>query len=102
MVHETSTLTLFPQAGMASISTEGEHTASSYTVEGLDAFAKSQGGTLVLTGMGTDNDKPAEVRLTVTLDPTTLTWRKETRPAGGTGEFRFRDAYTLTRGAPPA
>ncbi len=101
-VHETSTLTLFPQARSATISSEGERTATAYSVEGFDEFTESRGGTLVLTGQGTDNDKPADVRLTVTLDATHLTWRKETRPTDGTGEFQFRDAYTLTRAAPSA
>lgn len=50
---------------------------------------------LVLTGAGTENGKPVEVRKTITLTTNTLTILKETRVEGA--DFLFRNQYTFTR-----
>ena len=52
----------------------------SFHVDGVAAFARTGYGTLTLTGPGKENDQPADFRISITLTPTTLTWRKESRP----------------------
>ena len=69
---------------------------------GFEQFAQRGRGTLVLSGTDTDNGKPADVRITVTLYRNLLTWLKETRPAHSTEAYVFRDQYTLTRRLPPS
>ena len=96
-VHSTETLTFFPQAKMASLSTDGEHTSNTYAMAGFDDFTATNLGTLTLTGAGTDNNQPADVRITITLTPDSFTWRKETRPKGSTDALQLRDAYTFHR-----
>ena len=68
-----------------------------FAVAGIDAFARAGVGTLILTGPGKENDKPADFRITVTLTATTFTWLKESRPANTQTDYVFRDAYHLTR-----
>ena len=73
-----------------------------YSTTGFEEFAHSGRGKLVLTGADTDNGKPADVRITVTLYRNLLTWLKETRPAGSPEAYVFRDQYTMTRRLPPS
>ncbi len=71
-----------------------------FTVAGLQPFAKTGYGTLVMTGPGKENDKPVDLRVTITLAPASLVWLKESRSmnAAGTpeGDFVFRDQYNFT------
>ena len=101
VVREELKLTLDPTAKTATTTSDGEHTAASYAVAGFEDFAKKNRGKLVLTGAGKDNDKPADVRVTLTLYRNLLTWVKETRPAGSSEDYKFRDAYTMTRSVAP-
>lgn len=94
-VKEASTLAFLIGEKSASVTSDRDHSSEQYSVAGLDEFAKLNRGTLVLTGLGKDNDKPVDVRITVTLRRNLFTWVKETRPVGG--EFKFRDGYTFTR-----
>jgi len=66
-----------------------------YTVASRTADAATRGQTLVLEGMGEDDDAPALFRETLTLTPTSVTIRKETKPAGGV--LGFRHVYRFTR-----
>ena len=100
-VREILELSLSPAARTATLSSEGDHASSFYQVAGFDDFTKNSGGKLVLTGRGTDDHQPSDVRLTLTLNRNLLSWLKETRPAGSTEEFKFRDQYTLTRAVSP-
>ena len=68
-----------------------------FAVQGMEAFARTGLGTLVLTGQGKENDKPADFRITITLDATSFSWVKESRPAGTQAGYAFRDAYHLAR-----
>ena len=68
-----------------------------FAVAGIDAFTRAGVGTLILTGPGKENDKPADFRITVTLTATAFTWLKESRPANAQTDYVFRDAYHLTR-----
>jgi hypothetical protein len=58
----------------------------------FDASGKTQ---LVLVGHGTDNDRPAAVRETLTITPKAMTMLRETRVTGG--EFLFRHRFTFSR-----
>lgn len=75
--------------------------AQVYKVTGYDTL-KSGKGDLVLTGPGTENDKPTETRITLTIRRNLFSWIDETRPAGSTEPFVFRHRYTFTRSQPPA
>jgi len=72
----------------------------SYAVAGLDAL-KDGRGELVLTGPGTENNKPAEMRTTWTIRRNLLTILEETRPAGTQEGFAFRHRYVFTRAEIP-
>ncbi len=77
---------------------------STYDVSGLDEFRKTGRAVLVLTGDGEDNDKPADVRITITLRRNLYTARKEVRAKGSVddNDYQFRDGYLFTRAQPPA
>ena len=51
-----------------------------------------------LAGSGKENDKPVEVRITITVERNLYQFKKETRQPGQ--EFAFRDGYTFTRRNP--
>jgi len=99
-VRERMILAFDRAASTARMTSDRDHTSEVYAVEGLDAFAKQGRGTLILTGPGTENDKPVQVRITLTLRRNLYTLRKETQHAGE--DFKFRDAYTFTRAEPPS
>ena len=101
-VHEIEIFTLFPRTGTATLMSGANHAIESFTVSGLDDFARNGLGTLILTGKGTENDKPVEARITVAVSLDTFTWVKETRAAGSPNPFAFRDGYTFTRTAAPS
>ena len=98
-VFEDSTLALLPETSQATLTSDRDHTSDTYTVQGLPDFAKLGRGTLILTGPGKENNHPVDVRLTLTLRRNLYTLRKETRVAGE--QFKFRDAYTMTRSIAP-
>ena len=58
-------------------------------------------GTLVLSGQGTDNKLPAEIRTTWTIRRNLLSWLEEVRPSGSNAPFAFRHRYTFTRAEAP-
>lgn len=94
-VQEASTLTFSTVARTATLTSNRDHTSESYAVAGLEEFARLNRGTLVLTGPGKENDKPVDVRITLTLRRNLFTFVKETKAAGA--DFKFRDGYTFTR-----
>jgi len=98
-VDSTDTVTLDPAAGLYTETSAGK-AAQVYKVTGYDKL-KSGRGELVLSGAGTDNDKPAEIRMTLTIRRNLLTWTEETRPAGSSEAFAFRHAYRFTRAKAP-
>jgi hypothetical protein len=80
---------------------EGGHPEETFAVSGFSSL-KDGLGTLVLLGKGTDNDKPAEFRITLTIRRNLFDWIKETRPAGTNEPFVFRHSLRLVRSTPPA
>ena len=99
-VRESSTLTFTIESNRATLTSNRDQTSESYDVAGLAEFSKQGRGVLTLTGPGTENKKPVDVRITLTLRRNLYTFRKETRQQGE--EFKFRDAYTFTPAEPPA
>ncbi len=100
VVRDRSILTFAENS--ATLTGDADHPADKYEVEGLEAFRKEARGVLMLSGSTTENGKPVDVRITLTLRRNLFTWRKETRPRGTSAEFKFRDAYTFTREKAPA
>ena len=98
-VREELTLAISAGAKTATTSSNRDHTSETYMVSGLEEFAKVNRGTLVLTGPGKENDKPVDVRITITLRRNLFTWVKETKHTGE--DFKFRDGYTFTRKEAP-
>jgi hypothetical protein len=82
-------------------SSEVGHPAEVYQVAGFDKLREGH-GQLILTGLDTDNDEPAKLRLTVTIRRNLMEWLLEARPAGSTGNFAFRHFYRFTRSKAPA
>lgn len=80
---------------------ENGHAWVEYAVAGL-AGLKEGRGELVLTGAGTENDKPAEMRVTWTVRRNLLSMLEETRPKGSEEGFAFRHRYVFTRADVPA
>ncbi len=99
-VRELMTVTLDPATAKMAFSSDRDHSSDVYSVQGLEEFSKLGRGTLTLTGPGKENDKPVDVRITLTLRRNLYIFRKETRHQGE--DFKFRDAYTFTRAEPPS
>ena len=74
--------------------------AEAYAISGIETLRDGR-GTLLLTGSGTDNGKPAEIRTTFIVHRNLLSWLEEVRPVGSQGRFAFRHRYTFTRAEPP-
>jgi hypothetical protein len=98
-VEETDTLTFDPTA---STYTESDNNKPPHTfkVTGYPELRTGR-GQLILLGAGTDNNKPAETRITLTIRRNLLTLLEETRPANSTDRFAFRHSFTFTRATPP-
>ncbi len=72
-----------------------------WQISGAESLQNGR-GQLILTGAGTDNNKPAEVRTIWTVRRNLLSWMEEVRPAGSTEPFVFRHRETYTRAETPA
>ena len=96
-VRDTSTLTFTAATNKATLT--ADKNSETYDVAGYPDFVKQGRGVLILTGKGTENNKPVDVRITLTLRRNLYIYQKETRLSGE--EFKFRDAYTFTRADPP-
>jgi hypothetical protein len=96
-VTELSTVAIDPVKRLFTITSDRDHSTDTYEIRGMDAL-KAGRGTLTLTGTGTENNKPVDVRITVKIDRNLYEFTKETRLPGQ--EFNFRDGYTLTRRMP--
>ncbi|WP_263410735.1 hypothetical protein [Terriglobus tenax] len=97
-VVESSLVTIDPAKALyISQSETGKPDPSAIT--GLEKL-KNGRGTLVLSGTGTDNNKPAEVRTTLRITRNLLEMTREVKLAGE--DYKFRHAYTFTRSAAPS
>jgi hypothetical protein len=98
-VVERSTVTLDAQANTYTVTSDRDHSSDIYRVSGYQDLLSKGLGILTMTGTGQENDKPVEVRITLTIGRNLYIFRKETREAGQ--EFRTRDEYVFTRRDPP-
>ncbi len=98
---EETDLVVLDAAKKTFTSSEPGHSAEVYSVAGFDSLREGH-GQLVLTGKGTDDNKPAEMRLTITLRRNLMEWLLEERPAGSIEAFTFRHLYRYTRTKAPA
>ena len=98
VVQDSETVIIDPAAATyVTVSADGKATDRD-VLAGADAFLKARQGRLVRSGKGIENGKSVDVRTTLTVSPRSLTILKETRPLGGT--FQFRDQYNLVRVGP--
>lgn len=100
VVEETDTVAFDPAASTYS-EADDDKPAQVFKVTGFETLTNGR-GQLVLTGSGTENDKPSEMRITLTIRRNLLEILEETRPAGSAEAFAFRHAFRFTRAKPPA
>lgn len=62
-----------------------------YVIAGLEKLRDGR-GELILSGQGTDNQQPAEIRTALTIRRNLLSWLEEVRPAGSMGPLSFATA----------
>jgi hypothetical protein len=98
-VEESDVVRFDTSASSYSEATDGKP-AQVFKVVGYDSLREGR-GTLVLTGSGTDNKKPSEKRVTITIKRNLIEIVEETRPAGSSESFDFRHSFRFTRAAPP-
>jgi hypothetical protein len=98
-VVENSTITIEPAAHRFTITSDRDHSSDVHQIGEINS-PRANRFLITLTGTGTENGKPVEVRITVKIDRNLYQFIKETKPAGQ--EFKFRDGYTFTRRAPSA
>lgn len=99
VVEESDTVTFVPASSTYSESANGKP-ARLFNVSGYDTLRTGR-GQLILIGSGTDNNKPAETRVTLTIRRNLLEILEETRPAASSEPFAFRHAFRFTRATPP-
>lgn len=97
-VTELSTVTIDTPKNKFIITSDRDHSSDIYQMEGVAAINAKGRAQFKLTGTGQENDKPVDVRITVTIDRNLYRFTKETRVLGA--EFKFRDGYVLTRRNP--
>ena len=73
--------------------TNGKPTQN-FPVTGYEAL-RSGRGQLILSGTGTDNDKPSETRVTLSLGRNLIDILEEVRPAGSTARLSSAIATSL-------
>ncbi len=95
-VTERMQLSIDPQG--RSLTLASEDSQDTYQIEAGSRLEPAGALALTMTGRGTENDKGVEVREALTLTPTLMVLRRETRPSGG--EFKMRHEYRLTLKVP--
>ena len=99
VVVETDTVSFDP-ANSTYAESDNSKPSHLFKVTGYDMLRNGR-GQLILTGSGTDNNKPAETRLTLTIRRNLLEILDETRPSGSSDPFAFRHLFRFTRATPP-
>jgi hypothetical protein len=98
-VRETSLVRIDAGAGVYTVLDSEGKVENTYTIAGLEQLQAGR-GTLTLTGKGTENDKPVDVRMTLRIGRNILEMMRETAVSGQ--PFSFRHAYTFVRAEPVA
>ena len=100
VIDETDVVNFDPDHNTYSESDDGKP-AQQFKVTGYDSLRNGR-GILTLSGSGSDNDKPSERRITLTIGRNLLVLLEEVRPAGSSEAFAYRHAYRFTRAQAPA
>jgi hypothetical protein len=98
-VVEDDAVVFDPVAGRYSVAENGKP-AHAYAMTGWDGL-KNGLGKLEMVGAGTDNGKPAEMHVVMTVGRNILRVVEETRPAGSAEAYAFRHEYRFVRAEPP-
>ena len=99
VVEEEEQVALDATLGTVTIAEPGE-APQVYKATGFSTL-KAGRGTLVLSGTITDNNKPAEARLTLTIGRNMVDLLQEVRPAGTDEAFVFRHEHRFVRTETP-
>ena len=94
-VQEDESVVFDPAKGSFSEASNGKP-AHGYRVSGFEAL-KAGRGTLQMVGSGTDNGKPSEIHLVMTIRRNLLEILEEVRSAGSTEPYAFRHLYRMVR-----
>jgi len=97
-VTESSLIRIDPVAARYDVVDAAGKVGESYSIAGLSQLRQGR-GTLTLSGTGTENKAPVEVRMTFRIGRNILEISRETAGAGQ--PFSFRHAYSMVRAAPP-
>jgi len=95
IVHESSTFSIDAAKRTLTMVSDGGKSREALSITGFDLSTRTGRLTVAFSGTGQENNKPVEVRSTLTCGPNTLTLLRETRLPGQ--DFQFRDQYSLTR-----
>ena len=96
---EHSTIKIDPANHQFMATSDRDHSSETYQISGLAEPLPAGRVQFALSGKGTENDKPVDVRITITIGRNLYQYSKETRQAAE--DFKFRDGYTFTRRNPP-
>jgi hypothetical protein len=96
IVTESSTISIEPATSKFTITSDRNHSSDTYQIQDVKNGTRRMQFTV--EGSGKENDKPAEVRITIAIERNLYQFKKETRQAGQ--EFTFRDGYIFTRRNP--
>jgi len=99
VIGETDVVNFDPDVSTYSESSNGK-SPMVYAVTGYETL-KDGRGVLVLKGNGTDNGKPSENQVTLTIRRNLLEILEESRPAGSNDPMAFRHAFRFTRATAP-
>ncbi len=95
IVHESATLSIDAAKRVLTMVSDGGKSHEELTITGFDIETRTQRLTLSFSGTGQENNKPVEVRSTLSCGPNTLTLLRETQLPGR--NFNFRDQYSFIR-----
>ncbi|HLV88649.1 MAG TPA: hypothetical protein VKV39_16815 [Candidatus Sulfotelmatobacter sp.] len=96
-LREASTAVVDADKREFQVTSDRDKSSERYVIEDIEE-RPSGAIRLSLTGRGTENDKPVDVRITIAIDRNLYRFTKQTRGVGQ--QFLFRDGYVLTRREP--
>ena len=99
VVDEDEQVAFDPAHEICTIS-QKDKASRTYQVTGFSAL-KGGRGTLILNGTGTDNNKPSDMRLTLTVGRNLFSLLEEVRLSGTQDAFAYRHLYRFVRADVP-
>jgi hypothetical protein len=94
-VYGDDVFTMDTEGTMVAWGSTKDEPRQAYVVQSLSADSAGRTFRLLLEGEGEDDDAPATIRQTITVERAELRITKETRPSGGA--FGFRHEYRFRR-----